>query len=120
VKLRKGRRLQRVEVRSVIGEQVGLPDAVHLERLNGTLRDRLNCLTRKTHAFAKDTATWDALFSLALFEHNGLRPHVALRIPLAQRHQGRRFGRPTPAMALGLADQVWSWEEFLRLPVRQS
>jgi len=34
---------------------------VHIERLNGTLRDRLGALTRKTHAFAKRDATWDAL-----------------------------------------------------------
>jgi hypothetical protein len=26
--------------------------------LNGVLRDRLNCLTRKTHAFAKRVCLW--------------------------------------------------------------
>src|SRR5215472_749672 len=78
VKHRKGRRLARVEVRATIGEPAALPYAVHLERLDGTLRDRLGCLIRKTHAFAKDVALWDALLSLALFEHNWIRPHVAL------------------------------------------
>jgi hypothetical protein len=119
VKHRKGRRLQRVEVRATIGEAADQPYAVHLERLNGTLRDRLNCLTRKTHAFAKDVATWDALFSLTLFEHNWLRPHLALRRPLAEPIDGRRYGRRSPAMALALTDHVWAWEEFLRLPVEQ-
>jgi IS1 family transposase len=117
IKHRKGRRLARVEVRATIGEQIAQPHAVHLERLNGTLRDRLNCLTRKTHAFAKDAATWDALFSLTLFEHNWLRPHVALRLPLAAPSRGRRYDWRTPAMVEGLADHPWSWEEFLRLPV---
>jgi IS1 family transposase len=70
VKHRKGRRLQRIEVRAVLGEQAELPYTVHLDRLHGALRDRLNCLTRKTHAFAKDVATWDALLGVALFEHN--------------------------------------------------
>ena len=57
IKHRKGRRLVRVEVRATIGAPAALPYAVHLERLNGTLRDRLGCLTRKTHAFAKAADT---------------------------------------------------------------
>ncbi|MGH7863109.1 MAG: hypothetical protein ACREOS_12845 [Candidatus Dormibacteraceae bacterium] len=81
IKHRKGRRRERVEVRATIGEVVEQPFAVHLERLNGILRDRLNCLTRKTHGFAKEVNTWDALISLALFEHNWRRPHLALRVP---------------------------------------
>ena len=32
-------------------------------------------------------------------------------------HAGRRYERRSPAMALGLTDHVWSWDEFLRLPV---
>jgi hypothetical protein len=38
------------------------------------LRDRLACLTRKTHAFAKRELTWDAAVALCLFEHNWMRP----------------------------------------------
>jgi hypothetical protein len=117
VKHRKGRRLVDVEVRATIGKQVEQPYPVHIERLNGTLRDRLSCLTRKTHAFAKDAVTWDALFSLALFEHNWVRPHLALRRLLVEPVAGRRYERRTPAMALGLATHPWSWEEFVRLPI---
>jgi hypothetical protein len=91
IKHRKGRRLARVEVRHTIGAPAVLPYAVHLERLNGTLRDRLGCLTGKTHAFAKEIALWDALFSLTLFKHNWLRPHIALRLPLPQPVHGRRY-----------------------------
>jgi hypothetical protein len=119
VKHRKGRRLQRVEVRATIGEPVDQPYAVHLERLNGVLRDRLNCLTRKTHGFAKDVETWDALFSLALFARNCIRPHIALRFPLPAPHAEHHYDHRTPAMALALADHAWAWEEFLRLPVEQ-
>jgi transposase-like protein/IS1 family transposase len=119
IKHRKGRRLQRVEVRAVFGVEAELPCAVHLERLNGTLRDRLNCLTRKTHGFAKAVATWDALLSLALVEQNWLRPHRALRVPLPEPRDGRRYHQRTPAMVLNLTDHVWSWEEFLRLPANQ-
>src|SRR5262249_17162396 len=113
VKHRKGRRLLRVEVRATIGEPVEQPYPVHIERLNGVLRDRLGCLTRKTHAFAKEIALWDALFSVTLFEHNWIRPHIALRIRLAQPDNGRRYDRRTPAMAVGLADHAWTWTELI-------
>ena len=64
IKHRKGRRLARVEGSATIGAPAALPYPVHIERFNGVLRDRLGCLTRKTHAFAKEIALWDALFSL--------------------------------------------------------
>jgi IS1 family transposase len=118
IKHRKGRRLERVEVRATIGEAAELPYAVHLERLNGVLRDHLGCLTRKTHGFAKRIATWDALFAVALFAHNWIRPHIALRLPLAAPTNGRRYDQRTPAMALGLTDHLWTWEELARLPDR--
>ena len=117
VKRRCGRRLVRVEVRATIGPAAAQPHTVHVERFNGVLRDRLACLTRKTHAFAKDTPTWDATVSLALFEHNWLHPHIALRRPLAVPVAGRRYQRRTPAMALGLTDHPWSFAEFLTAPV---
>jgi len=69
-----------------------------------SLRDRLNALTRKTHAFAKTTGTWDALVILCLFEHNGLRPHRALREAGEGLPEGRRDRPRTPAMAIGWTD----------------
>lgn len=41
------------------------PHTLRQERLNGVLRDRLACLTRKTHAFAKRPRTWDAAVGLS-------------------------------------------------------
>lgn len=119
VKHRHGRRRRQVEVRATIGAPVGQPHTVHVERLNGVLRDRLGCLTRKTHAFAKDSATWDAAVEVLLFEHNWLRPHPALRLPLPlpQPIAHRRYRRRTPAMLLGLADRPWSWLDFLTQPL---
>jgi hypothetical protein len=110
-------RLVRVETRAALGAPVAQPVPVHGERLNGVLRDRLACLTRKTHAFAKTASTWAALLGLALFEHNWLRPHPALRQPTVA--PARRYDQRTPAMALGLADHRWTWTEFLsmRVPV---
>jgi hypothetical protein len=77
------------------------------------LRDRIGCLTRKTHAFAKEVDLWDALFSLTLFAHNWLRPHSALRRRLPQPVDGRRCDQRTPAMAIGLTDHPLTWAEFM-------
>ena len=105
-------RLLSVEIRATIGaKEMDQPVPVHIERLNGVLRDRLACLTRKTHAFAKSAQTWDALFGLALFEHNWLRAHVRLSQPSTV--PGRYYQRRTPAMTIGLTDHHWSWREFL-------
>lgn len=117
VKHRRGRRLVGVEVRPTIGTPAAQPYTVHVERFNGVLRDRLGCLTRKTHAFARDAATWDAAVGLLLFEHNWLCPHPALRQPLPEPIGQRRYHQRTPAMLLGLADQPWTWLDFLTQPL---
>jgi IS1 family transposase len=107
-------RLVQVETRATLGPVVLPAGTQHEERLNGGLRDRLNALTRKTHAFAKRAQTWDAFFTLALFEHNWLQAHQALKIPIC--HPTRRYHRRSPAMAVGLTKHIWSWDEFLLTP----
>jgi hypothetical protein len=111
-------RLLSIETKATIGTLVTPPDTTRVERLNGVLRDRLNAFTRQTHAFAKTVATWDALLDLAIFEHNWLRPHPALRVALDEPPHGPapRFERRTPAMALGLTDHPWAWTDFLTMP----
>jgi hypothetical protein len=107
-----------VEIVAALGTRAETPGTVHIERVNGRLRDRLNALTRKTHAFAKRDATWDALVTLARFEHTWLRPHRALRRPLSSPLPPHaRYHHSSPAMALGLTDHIWSWKEFLTTPV---
>jgi IS1 family transposase len=111
-------RLLRVETRATYGALIEQSALVHVERRNGICRDRLNALTRKTHAFAKTTTTWDALLDLHIFEQNWLHPHQALREPVIA--VGRVYDQRTPAMALHLSDHVWSWREFLTTPTRPS
>jgi hypothetical protein len=110
-------RLLSVEIRAALGMAMEPAGTIHVERLNGALRDRLNALTRKTHAFAKRDDTWDALVGLQLFDHNFHRAHRALRLPLAD--GVRRYHHRSPAMALGLTDHRWSFQELLttRIPV---
>ena len=119
VKRRENRRVVEVKVRHRFGEMPEQPHTVHVERLNGVLRDRLNCLTRKTHAFAKRDATWWALVTLCLFEHNWLKEHVALREEATGLPNGQFYRRRSPAVALGVTDHVWGWEEFLSLKAFQ-
>ena len=115
-------RLLSIEVKATIGAPVLSPGTVRVERLNGVLRDRLNALTRKTHAFAKTADAGDALLGLAIFEHNWLRLHPALRSPIVgpARSQDRCCEPRTPAMALGLAERPWTWLDFLRMPAHVS
>ena len=111
-------RLLSVEIRAALGVRMEPAGTVHVERLNGALRDRLNALTRQTHAFAKRDATFDALVGLQLFDHNFQRAHRALRLPLADGGV-RRYHHRSPAMALGLTDHRWSFLELLttRVPI---
>jgi hypothetical protein len=110
-------RLLSVEVCAALGASMESAGTVHVERLNGALRDRLNALTRKTHAFAKRDATFDALVGLQLFDHNFHRAHRALRLPVAESMP--RYHHRSPAVALGLTDHRWSFQELLttRLPI---
>ena len=119
VKQRLDGRVIGIDIRQTIGQAAACPCVVCEERLNGVLRDRLNCLTRKTHAFAKQTHTWDAAVTLCLFEHNWLRPHSALRQARESRYEHRHYRKRTAAMALGLTHHVWSWTEFLSLQIYQ-
>jgi hypothetical protein len=110
-------RLLWVETRATLGATMQPAGTVHVERLNGALRDRLGALTRKTHAFAKRDATFDALVGLQLFDHNFLRAHLALRLPAGE--DLHRYEHRSPAMALRLTDHRWSFQELLttRVPI---
>lgn len=118
IKTRDGRRIVLVRVRHCFGPEPSQAYTVHIERRNGVLRDRLGCLSRKTHAFAKRKATWDAAVALSLFEENWMRAHQALRIERTGLPGGRRYLQRSPAMAVGLTDHVWSWVEFLTRSTR--
>ena len=113
VKHREGGRVTKITVRHCFGERTLDPYTVRVERLNGCLRDRLGCMTRKTHGFAKRVDSWEAFAGVAIFEHNWLRPHPALREKASDLPKGHRYRQRTPAMVIGLTQHVWSWTEFL-------
>lgn len=82
-----------------------------IERLNGTMRERLACLTRKCRHAARRLSALESGMYLLGCTYNWCWPHHELSRRAAT-NQGVRGEVPlTPAMASGLTDHVWSvWE----------
>jgi IS1 family transposase len=84
-----------------------------IERFNGTMRERLASLTRRSRHAAHRLAALEAGMWLVGCTYNWCWPHQELSRRIA-RAQGRR-GEVliTPAMAAGLTDHLWSVRELL-------
>jgi IS1 family transposase len=85
---------------------IGKPDPTHVstsyvERQNLTMRMSMRRFTRLTNAFSKKIENHAAAVALHFIHYNFARIHKTLRI--------------TPAMAAGLSDHVWSFEEIAAL-----
>lgn len=76
----------------------------HLERLNGTMRGQQGRLARRTRGVSRavDRLQWSLWLWRDLY--HWVRAHGSL--------EGR-----SPAMAMGLADRLWSVREYVRHPV---
>jgi IS1 family transposase len=110
---RKGR-LERVEAEVVFGE---LPEGEsistsYLERHNATDRQRNARKGRKTYRFSKDWEVHEAMTTFTMYSYNFCWVVRTLR----QQVGPSSYRQRTPAMAAGLADHVWSLEEWLTLP----
>jgi IS1 family transposase len=82
----------------------GNPDKKHIctsyvERHNLTMRMQLRRFTRLTNAFSKKLENLKASLALYFAHYNFLRIHSTLRV--------------TPAMAAGITDHLWDWENIL-------
>ena len=73
----------------------------YVERQNLTMRMSMRRFTRLTNAFSKKIENHAAAVALHFLHYNFARVHKTLRI--------------TPAMAAGIADHVWSYEEMAAL-----
>src|SRR5258708_37525436 len=79
-----------------------------IERLNGTFRERLDRLTRKSRHAARRIFALETGMYLIGCSYNFCFPHHELS-------KTNHVGSPcTPAMAAGLTDHVWSICELLR------
>ena len=84
-----------------------------IERLNGTIRQRLASLTRKCRHAARRLAALESGMWLLGCTYNFCWPHHEL-----SRRGAKAQGKPgevllTPAMASGLTDHLWSVQELL-------
>jgi IS1 family transposase len=84
-----------------------------IERLNGTMRQRLASLTRKCRHAARRLAALENGMWLLGCSYNLCWPHHEL-----SRRAAKAQGKPgevllTPAMASGLTDHIWSLQELL-------
>jgi hypothetical protein len=79
-----------------------------MERWYGTLRGLVPPLRRRTRGLSWSRLRHRGKVWLMVSLYNFVMPHKSLR-------QGRT--RRTPAMAIGLTDHVWSYREYIWLPV---
>lgn len=77
----------------------------HVERSNLTVRMGSRRFTRLTNGFSKKFENHEAAVSLYVAHYNWCRVHESLTLDM--RHQ------TTPAMAIGIADRVWSIGELI-------
>jgi len=99
--------VRRIEARI---HELGLGTRIHtshIERLNGTLRGQQARLTRRTQSGSRRSDLLQKGLHLWQDLYNWVRIHGSL-------------GDRTPAMALGLADHVWSVVEYVCHPVHVS
>jgi IS1 family transposase len=123
-KVREQNRVVKVETRLVFGLLLSLAAAllysavsrrvntVFLERANGTDRGQNSRKVRKTYRFSKDWDVHAAMTYFTLYSYNFCWCVRTLR----EETGPKRYRQRTPAMAAGLADHVWSLEEWLLFP----
>jgi hypothetical protein len=123
-KVRQNNRVVKVEQRVVFGTLVAVLAAlavslvsaavntVFVERHNGSDRHRNSRKVRKTYRFSKDWAVHEAVTYFTMYSANFCCPVRTLR----EEDGAGGWRKRTPAMAAGLADHVWSIEEWLSYP----
>ena len=80
----------------------GCPAAEHnsyVERQNLSVRMTNRRFTRPTNAFSKKIENHIAAFALGYFPYNFIKIHCTLRV--------------TPAMAAGMTDKLWEFEDLV-------
>ena len=91
---------------TTLGVVSGNPDPKHIstsyvERQDLTMRMSMRHFTRLTNGFSKKVQNLEHAVALHFMHYTFARIHKTLRV--------------TPAMQAGIADHVWTLEEFARL-----
>jgi len=77
----------------------------YVERQNLSMRMGMRRFTRLTNAFSKKLENHVLAISLYFMHYNFIRPHKTLANPYPR----------TPAMAAGLTNHIWTFEEMVKL-----
>jgi len=110
-------RFQGTKLRVVFGskaEVVALlgKSTAYIERNNLTSRLFNSRQVRKTLAFSKNVAMYQAAVTWEDSYYNLIRPHKSLRYPV-QEALPQKWQQRTPAMAAHLTDHIWTVKELL-------
>ncbi|GGJ55180.1 IS1 transposase [Deinococcus roseus] len=128
IKVREGRRLKTVDIRHTHGttgriklelERLGYntPNTSAVERQNGTARQHTPHMHRKGLAFAHKQITRVGLAELVRLDYNWVKTCRSLKVELPERVGRQKYLKRTPAMAMGLTDQVFTLGELLATPL---
>jgi hypothetical protein len=127
-KQRERNRVVAVEQRLIFGTPRGLAAALgqsavsrgvntsFVERRHATDRGRNARKARRTYRFSKDWTVHEAMTYFTLYRDNFCWAVRTLRV----RAEDGRWQARSPAMAAGLADHVWSLQEWLSFPTVQA
>lgn len=131
IKHRAGKKLKSVEIYCRHGAQRRAKAALlelhysttntsAVERRNATARLMNSTLKRKTLAFARHERDKLALGWWTLTVYNWCRVHRMLRTKLEQYYSGEKYIQRTPAMAVGIAEEILTEAMIIRTPVFSS
>jgi IS1 family transposase len=86
-----------------------------VERQHGTARCQNARQSRRTYRFSKDWEVHESMSYFTRYRYNFCWPVRTLRV----RGVEGRWQERTPAMSAGLADHIWSLQEWMRFPAVQ-
>ena len=97
--------------KAITGDPINsLISTSHVERQNLNIRMGCRRFTRLTNAFSKKVENHTMAISIYFMFYNFVRPHQTLTKESGK--AGNRYPT-TPAMAVGLTDHVWTFEEMI-------
>ena len=125
IKRKKNRKLKYALTRMTVGErrrlyavlrQNGFRSIIQtafIERVNLTIRQSVSLLTRRTWSTARSEEHLYLHLEWWRCYYHFMRPHESLREPIPNFRW--KCKDKTPAMALGLTDEVWTVKQFIHL-----
>ncbi|MBV8233923.1 MAG: hypothetical protein JO329_28430 [Planctomycetaceae bacterium] len=126
-KERKNNQVVAVHRTAVLGSQRAVDQALQasvcsrtittsfVERQHATARGQNARQSRRTYRFSKDREVHESMSYVTRYRYTFCWPVRTLRVRDAE----GRWQERTPAMSAGLADHVWSLEEWLSFPTVQ-